>query len=214
VAYFLIGWLVLGVSETWDFSYLLPIMPLGPMPVVEAAVVSAFWYATSGLVVLALGAYCSKEVNLPSVLTRAHLISGVIVLIWVVIILSIMGPIQAQSEGSPLYALSRVVFVRGILERADLLLYSSWIMGVTIELGTFFLAAVLILSDALGFRARIVWLGSAALASAAACMPTPELVTLAAVFDPLYIGTVILVVHIGLVGTTLLVSGIKGFGGD
>jgi spore germination protein KB len=213
VSYFVFGWLMLGFSDTWDYSYLLPLLPVGILPTAEAAVVSTFWFASSALVVLALGADCSEEVRITGVVVRAHLISGLIALIWLVVILSMMGPIQAEFEGSPLYALSKVVFIRGILERADLLLYSSWVMGVSLEVGTYLLASILILSDVLGVGPRQVWVFCAVLSLGAAIPTVPGLFRLAAVFTPQPIGGVLVVLHVGLVGGTLLVSRIRSVGG-
>lgn len=133
-----------------------PVLSRGLRPVFGAAVPAAFLGLMSGLKVLALGRFTTEKEKMPKAMTMALLISGLALLATTINVLTALGPAQAQSHVTPLLALASSVFIEGVLERLDLILMASWVLGVTFDVTALLLSSSILFGDSLGADRRKV----------------------------------------------------------
>jgi spore germination protein KB len=147
------------MSYVWSVERvagLKPILSRGIGPVLATSVPPTFLGIVSGLKVLALGRFTTEKEKMPKAMTMALLISGLALLATTINVLTALGPAQAQSHVTPLLALASSVFIEGVLERLDLVLMASWVLGVTFDVTALLLSSSILFGDSLGADRRKV----------------------------------------------------------
>jgi len=158
---YLIGIIALGAvllygSKAAPVTGLKPILARGWGPVLAASVSPTFLGAVNASSVLALGRFTTKTSGILKAVVGATLISGLILLVIVVQVLITIGPQQAQQALTPVLAMASTIYVEGIVERADLLVLASWVLGLTFDVTVLLMSASIIIGDALSKSWRTV----------------------------------------------------------
>ncbi|GEM_PF-1230685 len=210
-----VGSIVVGLSLAFlsvpiDFRYLRPIMHRGWGPVLYASLNPIFWFVTSGSVVLALSAYCPDHRRIPRAVMAAIVGSGVVLVAMAIGATIIFGPEKAQGQLSPALSLARIVFVHGVIERMDALLMSVWVAGVTFDAALFTLVSVVTLSDATRISPKYVLIAIVSIGFILAVQRFVDIFLIRRLVDPVYTTWAAVLVHVLMVGGTLLVAVITG----
>lgn len=147
------------MSYVWSaerVAGLKPVLSRGLRPVFGAAVPAAFLGLMSGLRVLALGRFTVEEHKMPKATALALLVSGLVLLVVTIDVLTTLGPAQAQAYVMPVLALASSVFIEGILERLDLVLMTAWVLGITFDVTVLLASSSILIGDSLGIGHRKV----------------------------------------------------------
>jgi spore germination protein KB len=147
------------VSSVWitgRIGGLKPVLSRGFGPVLAASVPATFLGIVSGLKVLALGRFTTEKKKLPKATAMALLTSGLALLGITIDAITTLGPAQAQKHVTPMLALASTAFIQGVLERLDLVLMASWVLGVTFDVTALLLSSSILIGDSLGADHRKV----------------------------------------------------------
>lgn len=147
------------VSSVWvtgRVGGLKPVLSRGFGPVLAASVPATFLGIVSGLKVLALGRFTTEKEKMPKAAAMALVISGLALLGITIDVITALGPSQAQRHVTPLLALASSAFIEGVLERLDLVLMASWVLGVTFDVTALLVSSSILIGDSLGVDRRKV----------------------------------------------------------
>lgn len=133
-----------------------PVLSRGLGPVFAASVPAAFLGVVSGLNVLALGKFTTEKTKMPRATAMALFVSGLGLLSTTINVITTLGPVQAQKRVTPLLALASGVFIEGVLERLDLVLMASWVLGVTFDVTVLLLSSSILIGDSVRVEHRKV----------------------------------------------------------
>ncbi|QJD82826.1 GerAB/ArcD/ProY family transporter [Cohnella herbarum] len=128
------------VANLYHPEYLLPVMPDGIGPVLNAAYI-VYGFPYSELVVFAILLPCVKEKESRKVGKHLYLaltINGLTLLASIVCSIMVLGPLSGDLKYS-LYQLARLIFIQEIIERIES------VIGFSLIVGFYFKASILLL---------------------------------------------------------------------
>jgi len=204
-----VGLTSLHGSGAMDFSYLKPVLARGWRPVMVAAVSPTFWFATTASTSLVLTRFCTRPQEVPRAVLKGTLISGLVLVLLVAAAISTFGPRKAAEQLSPVHSMARTVFLMGIMERVDIVLFTIWIVAIAFDLALFLFATATVVGDALGVRWRSVLGFLGAGIAAVASLQVLDVFTLGTLLSIPATAMVMATVHVGLVGIVFLVAAIR-----
>ncbi len=141
--------ILLYVSKAGPTTSLKPMLARGIKPVLAGSVSPVFLGTISSSVVLSLGRYVKKAASLGRATIFGLVIGGTYLTLTVIQVLTTTGHQQAQNSLAPLLSLAGAISIEGFVERTDLFLLASWIVGVTFDVTILLLSASIIFGDAL-----------------------------------------------------------------
>lgn len=195
---------LLHASKAVPQTSLRPILAHGLKPVLAASVSPASLGVVSGSTVLALGRFTKRPSSLTRAVVMGLLISGIILVVMTLYVLTTIGHDQAESSVAPLLALAGAINIEGVVERADLPILTVWMLGVTFEVTVLLMSAAIIIGDALSASYKVV----AAVLFGIGVIPVSHRVTdlfsLRLLLSIPVSGTWALVVFVGAIGATLI----------
>ncbi|MDP2873359.1 MAG: GerAB/ArcD/ProY family transporter [Bacillota bacterium] len=204
---------LLLASRQMEPALLRPVLAFGIRPVLSSTINPIFWFAMSAGLVLALGKYCEPNRLVKSVLAGTA-ISGMILITMALTATMTLGVGEVVDRFSPLLGVARTVFFRGVVERMDVLLLNTMMIGAIFDMTLFLLVAAVIISDIFRVRGRAVVIVLGMLAVAPLVYRRISVFDLLKLFDVMSSGIMLATVHIGIVGLLLLVALIRGKKGE
>ncbi|MGE5580290.1 MAG: GerAB/ArcD/ProY family transporter [Bacillota bacterium] len=208
-----LGTVLLYASRVGPVTSLKPILARGFMPILASSVSPVFLGAVGSSVVLSLGRYVKKASSLGRAAVYGLLISGLFLTVVVLQVLTTIGHQQAQQSLAPLLSLAGAISIEGVVERTDLLLLASWIVGVTFDVTILLLSSSIVIADALSIDYRKV----AAALFLAGVVPVSHRVTdvfsMRMVHSLPVTGIWTLVVFLGAIGVVYIVALVRRIDG-
>lgn len=124
-----------------------PVLSRGLRPVLAASVPATFLGLVSGLQVLALGRFTVDKRRMTRAAALALIVSGLVLLAVTIDVLTTLGPTQAQMYVTPVLALASSIFIEGTLERLDLVLMASWLLGIIFDVTTLLMSSAILIGN-------------------------------------------------------------------
>lgn len=212
MTFILTGFLLVYTARTGPVIGLKPILSRGLRPVLAASISPTFLGAASGSKVLALGRFTTKTRGLVKAVLAGLVISGLVRLVMTILVLTTLGPEQAQRSVTPVLALASAVYIEGLLERLDLFLLAAWVLGVSFDVTALLMSSSILIGDSLGVSFRTV----AAVLFVAGIIPVSHRFTDVFIVNELHSIPVTavwtLAVYVGAVGSLYLAALIKRLG--
>jgi len=209
----ILGTILLYMSKAGPQTSLKPILARGFKPVFAASVPPVFLGAVSSSTVLSIGRYVKKATSLRKAAVYGLLISGVLLTVTVLEVLTTIGHQQAQQSVAPLLSLAGAISIEGIVERTDLLLLASWIFGVTFDVTMLLLSSSIVIADALGTDFRRVAAALFLLGVVPISHRFTDVFNIRKVHDLPATGIWTLVVYLGAIGVVYVVALVRRIDG-
>ncbi|MFO8060771.1 MAG: GerAB/ArcD/ProY family transporter [Bacillota bacterium] len=210
----LLGVVLLFAAAPVDLGLLRPVLARGLEPVLVASMNPVFWFASSAATVLVLTRYTVEVEQVTRAAVLAVIISGAVLLIMALLATVSLGPHEAQRQISPLISMARIIFIRGAVERLDLVALSIWVLGLNFDAALFLMTATILLADGLGLKFRPLLFSLGASALLLTSLRITDIFMIRRILDPLSTGVATLVVYVGLIGLTLAAAVLRGKGYD
>ncbi len=212
VASILVGVVLLPIAVPMDVRLLQPVLARGLEPILEASINPAFWFASSAATVLFLAKYTVDVKQAVKSVVKGTLISGSTLLLMAVLATVSLGPQEARNQISPLVSMARIIYIRDAIERLDLLALNIWVLGLQFDAALFLLAATVILADAWAVKSNSMLLLLGAGGLVVASLKVFDLFMIRQALTPEITGIVTLVLHVGIIGLTLVIAIVRGKG--
>ena len=208
----LLGVILLPIAVSLDIRLLQPVLARGLEPVLEAGINPAFWFASSAATVLVLAKYTVDVNQAVKSVVKGTLISGFTLLLMAVLATVSLGPHEAQNQISPLISMARIVFIPGFIERLDLVAINVWVLGLQFDAALFLLAGTVILADAWTVEPNVMLVPLGASGLVLGSIKALDLFLIRQALTPEVTGIAMLVLHVGIIGLTLLIAVVSGKG--
>lgn len=207
LAIIVIGGCVLAyISGATPATGLKPILGNGLKPVLVASVSPLFTGAVTGSLVLAFGRFTRETRQLRKSIVGSLLISGAILLVITIIVLTTLGPGQAEASITPLLTVAGSIHISSLIERADLLLLAAWMLGVTFDVTALLLSSSILIGDSLNLSYKTVAVALFLIGAVPVSHRFTDVFMITSFQSPQVTGPWTLVVFVGVVGVVYIAS--------
>ncbi|HHW27491.1 MAG TPA: endospore germination permease [Firmicutes bacterium] len=207
------GCILVYASRAAPVAGLKPILANGLKPVLVASISPTFLGAVTGSIALSFGRFTKEPTRVGKSIMVSLMFTGVILVVVTIIVLTTLGPKQAEESITPLLSVAGSVHVSTVIERADLLLLAAWILGVTFDVTVLLLSASILIGDSLNLSYKSVAVALFVIGVIPVSHRITDVFMIGPFQSPEVTGPWTLVVFVGVIGLVYVATLIKKKGG-
>lgn len=207
------GCALVYMSKAAPVAGLKPMLANGWKPVLVASISPTFLGAVTGSIALSFGRFTRETRQLARSIMGSLIISGVLLLVVTIIVLTTLGPVQAQESITPFLSVAGSIHISSVIERADLLLLAAWMLGVTFDVTVLLLSASILIGDSLNLSYKSVAVALFVIGVIPVSHRITDVFMIGPFQSPQVTGPWTLIVFVGVVGVVYVASLIKKKGG-
>ncbi len=135
----------------WELGYLLPFFSRGAMPVLQAALIPAYWHGN--IIVLAvILPFMTRPSRAFLAGTTAIFASAALLTLGVIGLIAVFGPELSSSFIFPFHLFAQTINIGEIITRFESVVMTIWMAGIFIKTSVFYFCAALGLAQVLNLK--------------------------------------------------------------